>query len=192
MGNSMVNSYLNRCGDIIAEFERDSFGYNLAHEFDDLKIESPIEQLLYAALHLVAKLNYIDMMDTIKVGEVEITGGLFVNPQAQIGKYRVDFLVSFTKPCLLKQALEDPSQSRTVVVECDSQQFHERTEQERRYEKARDRHLLKAGYNSLHFTGKEIIEDPSRIASEVLAHVTTFPASYFLDAVSDHVAAYGL
>jgi very-short-patch-repair endonuclease len=50
--------------------------------------------------------------------------------------------------------------------------WHERTERERRYEKRRDRDLARHGYHVFRFTGKEIMEDPGRVAIEVLGYVT--------------------
>jgi Uncharacterized protein conserved in bacteria len=64
-------------------------------------------------------------------------------------------------------------ESRQVIVECDSQQFHERTEEERRYEKQRDRFLTVEGYKVFHFTGAEIVRNPWSVAAEILEFVVT-------------------
>jgi len=84
------------------------------------------------------------------------------NSVSMIGKYYIDFLVSYN---IL-------GQSQKVLIECDSQQWHETTEDQRRYEKSRDRYLLKKGYKVFHYTGKEIINNPYIVACEVLEHLT--------------------
>jgi len=56
------------------------------------------------------------------------------------------------------------------VVECDSQQFHERTEEERRYEKARDRFLQKKGYKIFHYTGADIKSNYKKIVREIIRY----------------------
>lgn len=69
---------------------------------------------------------------------------------------------------------------KSLIVECDSQEFHERTEKERRYEKARDRHLLSMGYKVFHYTGSEICKDPIGVAIEILVYLTEDDKEYFV------------
>jgi len=88
-----------------------------------------------------------------------------VRSQVEIGNYRTDFQIDYRYGAI----------KRTLLVECDSQQWHERTERERRYEKARDRYLMKQGYDVFHFTGSEIIATPMKIAQEALVHITEKP-----------------
>ena len=80
----------------------------------------------------------------------------------KVDKYRTDFKVDF----LCGNKIE-----KSVLVECDSQQFHERTEKERRYEKARDRYLKIKGMEILHYTGKEILENPFLVAKEIINYL---------------------
>lgn len=129
-------------------------------------VESPIEQLLYVAAHVVAKVNAIDINPDPFVsggGVWEAGYGLHFLPQQKIGQYRVDFLCS------------DHIRGRKDaqwVIECDGHDFHERTKAERAYEKGRDRYLTIHGYKILHFTGSEIVADPFSVAAEVLKAVT--------------------
>jgi len=105
-------------------------------------IGSPIEQMLYCALKTIKELNYLEDLKVV--------------PQYKIGQYRVDFLVA---------------KKKVVIIECDSQQFHERTEPERRYEKARDRFLQVEGYKIFHYTGASIKNNSLDIAKEIIAYV---------------------
>ena len=118
------------------------------------KINSPIEQMLFLALTSADSVfkfcrdNYIS---------IEIL------PQFSIGKYRVDFLVK--------------GDIDKLVVECDSQEWHERTEPQRRHEKERDRFIQSKGYKVFHFTGKEIMETPHLPALEIIQHATSMDLS---------------
>ena len=113
-------------------------------------ITSPIEQLLYAAM--------------LKTKSMYGLNDLAISPQKKFGKYFVDFLIEEDKP---------------VIVECDSQTFHDRTEVERRYEKSRDRFLQKQGIHVFRYTGKEIIENPTKIAEEILEYTSGIVTAFF-------------
>lgn len=63
--------------------------------------------------------------------------------QKQIGRYRVDFLIEDEK-------------GKTIVVECDGHDFHERTKDQAQCDKKRDRELQSEGYKVYRFTGSEI------------------------------------
>lgn len=82
-----------------------------------------------------------------------------LEPQFKIGSYRVDFVA------------KNSCEGLSVIVECDSQQFHDRTEKERRYEKQRDRFLQEKGYRIFHFTGSEIFQMPYECARQVICAI---------------------
>ena len=162
---SDVLSFVARCAAIIGRDAEDTASQDLHSECLDLGMESPIEQILYCAILTLAKINGIREADEPfkdENGEMHMIG-LSVRPQVVIGKYRVDFLVS-------REILHYKSgcEKREIIVECDSQQFHERSEPERRYEKRRDRSLLSQGYKAFHYTGAEIVKEPFQIAAEIL------------------------
>lgn len=124
-------------------FAKGRFIDNVRSVFDKHDIKSPIEQLLFAAL-------------CFKI-ETRQTDHISITPQYVFKPYRADFLVDGAEVAL--------------IVECDSQEFHERTEEERRYEKERDRFFQKHGYRVFRYTGKEILEDPISIADEIISYV---------------------
>lgn len=84
-----------------------------------------------------------------------------IEREVSFGKYRCDFFCQYE--ALSKNGIKRAS----VVVECDSQKWHETTEKQRRYEKKRERFIQSKGFNIFRFTGKEIIEDPISCAKEV-------------------------
>jgi very-short-patch-repair endonuclease len=54
-----------------------------------------------------------------------------------------------------------------VAIECDGHDFHEKTKEQARKDKRRDRVFLAEGLPVLRFTGSEIHRDPTAIAKEV-------------------------
>lgn len=113
--------------------------------------ESPIEELF--ALGLMAE-TWL-MRDHYRV-----------QTQAEIDTYRVDFLVEY----------RDQPISETfsrVVVECDGHDYHERTKQQAKRDKSRDRRLSALGYTVVRFTGSEIWADPFACAKEACGLAST-------------------
>lgn len=166
-----VKNHFKRCIDIVSNFEADRFSIEAFNKANDSKIESPIEQILYLAIKTVCRINWCEKtLENTPHGS--ISTGVHVYPQYEIGKYRVDFFVEFSRIDYINSDKSNVVLKKTLVVECDSQQFHDRTEQERRYEKKRDRFLQKQGHKIFHFTGKEIKDEPFRIAAEIIAFVT--------------------
>ena len=90
--------------------------------------------------------------------------GLFICPQFMIDKYSVDFLLIYNNHVSNNKIM--------LIVECDSQQWHDRSEKERRYEKIRERYIVSKGYKIFHFTGKEITDNPFKVAIEILNYLT--------------------
>lgn len=137
----------------------EAYGRSKADEFNQiiwqecLGIKSPIEQLFLVAIHLVAEVNLVPVAVASEFRD-DNEGHLLIVPQWRAGKYRVDF------------ALRQHHIDKIVVVELDGHKFHDRDERQRRYEKTRDRFFTVSGYGVLHFTGAEIVKDPSAAALE--------------------------
>lgn len=161
--------FLEKSSEIIGRFESESFSIDTWNEFHDLGINSPIEQLFYTAFKCVAKTNFYPPLELISSDTLY---GMGIQPQFHIGKFRVDFLASYH---ISKDKFFE------AVVECDSQQFHDRSEQERRYEKQRDRFVQAQGFRTFHFTGKEIKDNPYKCAAEVIAYLTKSKIEDILD-----------
>lgn len=176
-----VNDFIDRCAHLIGKAEADLASQELWVECSEKRMESPIEHILYCAIKTVARLNLIEeARDPVRVKDEWHVPGLSINPQAEIDRFRADFVVSFERHSygkIMKRG-ESPALDRlkcevkSVLVECDSQEFHERSERERRYEKARDRFFIGCGHHVFHFTGAEIVKEPFRVAKEILAYVT--------------------
>lgn len=176
-----VNSFIDTCSEIVGRWASDNFNMSLWQDCigyeknETLNMSSPIEHILYCALGTLGRINHYEDAEPIEIQGKHYVSGLGINWQKVIGKYRVDFEVFNS----------DRSESKTVLVECDSHQFHERTEKERRYEKERDCWLKKQGYTVLRFTGKEIIEDPFNVAAEILSFIVNDSSEDLLEALNE-------
>ena len=74
-------------------------------------------------------------------------------------EYRLDFAVEGS-PCYGPPV--------RIAIECDGHDFHERTKEQARNDRSRDRALTLAGWTVLRFTGSEIHVDAIRCASDVI------------------------
>jgi very-short-patch-repair endonuclease len=124
-------------------------------------IESPIEQLLFIAISMICKLRSIEFIcDALNENPSQNTINLM--PQYPIGKYRIDFKVIHISRDGVRTEL---------FVECDGHAFHDRTADERAYEKTRDNFIQSQNFKVFHFTGKQIVNDPLFVAVEIISHV---------------------
>lgn len=82
------------------------------------------------------------------------TSDVGIEVQYEIGRYRLDFALF----CGTKR----------VDVECDGHDFHERTKEQARRDRSRDRALQAAGWIVCRFTGSEIHRDAAACAVEAL------------------------
>lgn len=74
--------------------------------------------------------------------------------QEKIEKYTVDFLIQV-------------DENKYIVIECDGHEFHEKTKEQAKHDKERDRFLQKEGYPVYRFTGSEIFNNPFQVLSEI-------------------------
>lgn len=133
--------------------------------------DSPIEKLLFTALMLEIETGYHehDRILMYKKGrrfDPEIMQDidraslpLVVEAQVKVLDWPVDFLIS----------------SRSVMggwsrlaIECDGHDFHERTKEQAKKDRSRDRRLQKAGLTVFRFTGSEIWGDPCACADQII------------------------
>lgn len=94
------------------------------------------------------------------------TAKVFAFPQVCFGSYRVDFLLGYLRYDFGRD--EMPVVEHWIVAECDGHDFHDRTKEQARRDKARDRFLVASGVKVMRFTGAEIWRDPTACAAEVL------------------------
>lgn len=147
--------------------------------------DSPIEGVMLGALLLVAAERDMNVALQLGYRDEQLTTlgmpSLVVTPQAQIGEYRVDFLLEYrdvVPDFSVKEKARDGTEipgskdvSSRVVVECDGHDFHERTKQQASRDRQRDRSLQATGYMIFRYTGSDLWRDPVAAADEVLAQL---------------------
>ena len=145
--------------------------------------ESPIEARFLLALVCACAKHQLAISIQDDAEELEVYGceGLHgdmvleVTPQMPLGDHRVDFALelTFTNPFHQMAATEKPKYlaeqvTEKLVVECDGHEFHEKTREQAKKDKSRDRDLLSRGYPVMRFTGSEIYRAPLKCAEQVV------------------------
>lgn len=130
--------------------------------------ESPIEALLGGYLLLITDgYNTVEFYaDPTGASRSSVTR---FGSQITLGSYRVDFLFCVTY-C---------GRVRLLIVECDGHDFHERTKEQARRDRQRDRFFLSKGVSVMRFTGSEIFRDPEACATEVETQLSLLVESIF-------------
>jgi hypothetical protein len=103
---------------------------------------------------------------------------LTIESQAQLGEHRVDFLLSFRtsgpdfdRPVKGTDGEVIPGVKeveRKMIIECDGHDYHERTKDQAKKDRSRDRFLQSLGYLVFRYTGSEIWQDVFHCAHEAL------------------------
>jgi very-short-patch-repair endonuclease len=140
------------------------------------KSESPLETYMLLAL-VVSALRKTDGILFVLDGRFQgiqlqpVLSEVYIEPQAIIGEYRVDFLVTWSEIHWEKyeNTTSTPRKaSAHLVVECDGHNFHEKTKEQAARDKLRDRTLQECGYNVFRFTGSEIWQDTLKCADDAI------------------------
>ena len=168
-----VLAFIDKASSLVGKMESEKFNQEMFCNCNDVGLESPIEDLFWIACQALCKAHYIEINPNpvFSKSGVEVLGyGLFVHPQAQVGKFRVDFLLS-------QSGIGPDEVLRKTIVELDGHDFHDKDKRQRSYEKSRDRFFVKEGYRVLHFTGSDVVADPFKVAFEALEMMGVISAS---------------
>lgn len=133
------------------------------------KTDSPIEAMFLEQFCALA-VTYGYGVDRVVKQTAET---IVVQPQRRIDRYRVDFLIKFD---FFSAVIE-------IAVECDGHQWHERTKEQAKRDRRRDRELQSLGFKVFRFTGSEINADPAGCAFDVLNEIMEFQTAEFMRAV---------
>ena len=141
--------------------------------------ESPIEKMMFVALTLCGRERFDEVIlkhESKKFTDIrEGIDKFVIECQHEIGNYRVDFLVSL----ISNLPVDDPERDgykiieikNDIIVECDGHDFHEKTKEQAKRDKKRDRSLIDLGFNVYRFTGSEIWENPFDCAWQVIENL---------------------
>jgi len=125
--------------------------------------ESPIEQIMALRLYefrnsrQAYKMEFVDGLDII---DVVNQNNMVVGEK----NYRVDFMLPVYDTVI--------QEGMTFIVECDGHDFHEKTKEQAKHDKQRDRDFITAGYIVMRFTGSEVFNDYN-IACEIYRRIRT-------------------
>lgn len=172
-----ILDFIKKCSGVYGDIKNDAFSQDVWCQIHDYSISSPIEQMLFCALKIVQEMAYINVAEPIEVNGKWYSVGLGIIPQFKIKNYKVDFLVHYGSH--ITQG--NQKDKKEIVVECDSKQFHDRTNEERRLEKQRERIIVANGYKIFRFTGSEIVKNPLKVASEIIGYLTDLEEDYLID-----------
>ncbi|MFD3219934.1 endonuclease domain-containing protein [Staphylococcus saprophyticus] len=123
------------------------------------KCGSPIEEMYVATLSYIGELSNLEL-DIKNQYEVGVDGK----------KYKVDFYVTANQQYTIENNDGTFVQSREVslCIECDGHDFHEKTKEQVKRDKQRERNLAKRGFKVIRFTGSEIYQDTQKCVAETL------------------------
>lgn len=104
--------------------------------------------------------------------------GVDFDPQQEVGRYRIDFVVSpfahfvsglhdFPDDMLRKIG----EKLTRYAIEIDGFEWHDKTPEQAERDKKRERYIQSQGYTVLRFAAREVLRDPLATASEVWARV---------------------
>lgn len=91
---------------------------------------------------------------------------VIISPQCPVGSYRADFVLSYV---FWGCPPDEVDVRKRFCIECDGHEFHERTKEQARRDRARDRWFQAEGFAVLRFTGSEIFADAQKCAAEIHA-----------------------
>lgn len=175
----MSESKRRRTGGIekLAQELADETYTSVMEDYDRAVGDSPIERLFCAALRQVAAQGHrsIEAVYLMKpdddvpyfqevaesAGELHKTAYLF--SQVQLAGWRVDFVIYY--PDFVNR---DVRTLTRLLIECDGHAYHERTKEQAKRDRSRDRIAQYEGFPIFRFTGSEIWNDPYECADEVL------------------------
>jgi very-short-patch-repair endonuclease len=130
--------------------------------------DTPIERTLFAALALEIEFGFHEIEGWELVSDQPFdkrhvfdrhAARLKIWPQAVFNGWTVDFIAG------IQGHKERPSY---LVIECDGHDFHEKTKEQARRDRSRDRDAQAAGFKIFRFTGSEIWKDPCQCADMIV------------------------
>lgn len=167
---SNVIDFLKKTSEEYGEMNKSNFIDDMRNHILEMGLKSPIEDIFYIAMaNRCAQLDipldqdpYPHIINYFNTGPLpDPVYGLYTESQHSIGKYKVDFLITY----------QLHNRNKSIVVELDGHEFHDKDKKQRSYEKARDRFILSKGYKIFHFTGSDVVRSPYSVIDEVLTSI---------------------
>ena len=143
--------------ELLEEYKSD-LGFEL--EIDEV-ITSPIEKMLYIAIKQARFLSLVG--DPLMDYQLDINA----QPEIKIDKkiYRPDFHLVMTQAIKIEGI--QYVRSYECYIECDGHNYHERTKEQAKNDRTKDRNFMKEGLQLIRYTGSEIYNDAFSCAMEI-------------------------
>lgn len=150
-----------------ASFMRDEMSWLV----EDARGDSPIERILCVAINMYGRFGCSEFRGALWAESEEMAQALMrddlnraclvIESQKQLPDWRVDFMVH-------AYSWWPSGTWRSVVIECDGHDYHEKTKEQARRDRSRDRRVQRMGKHQIYrFTGSEIWNDAWGCAREV-------------------------
>lgn len=173
IGTTQCDQLRGRIKDNYKDYEWD---LNLMAEYYRFacKCRSPVEAILFWAFVDIWKAsptNPLEGRQEVLFLEVPIENaidilGLAIQHEVNIDGHK--YFLDFSLQCWDG----DKKESVNVAIEVDGHDFHEKTKEQARRDKFRDRMLQKAGYRVLRYTGSEVWKDSNAVVREIAEVIT--------------------
>lgn len=134
----------------------------------DASGDSEIERLLHHSVRMAAAFRHTQHSRIVEVTDInafrqeEDRFTLFYQRQAPL-EWQVDFLFW----CWDHAPKGGPQGWKSLIVECDGHNSHERNKEQAARDRSRDRWAVQSGYAIFRFTGSEIWRDPLGCALQI-------------------------
>jgi hypothetical protein len=167
--------------------EYGSLIYDIEEQFDraeerETPIISPVEQMFLIEWHI--RRHWADQSDP--------SDRFDLRPQYQneklTGKYRLDFSIDFLTGIIncpsdsiyfkREEATVKAVPEPLLGIEIDGHEWHERTKEQARRDKERERFLVAKGWKILRFTGSEVFKKPGECVTEVVECATKLASDW--------------
>lgn len=145
-------------GKEVGDFVVESLASSTTGEFFGDKFGSPIEKLFYNAILWCAIISPSFLSFTRR--EPSTFGEICLKTQETVIDWPIDFVFIVQ---------DEEGVRHFLAVECDGHDFHERTKEQAKRDRSRDRALQDNGYAVYRFTGSEIYRTPLKCARQVWA-----------------------
>lgn len=133
--------------------------------------ESPIELLFFIGWEAVATCQSLsdyghELAFPHRLDDEETIDNRFgasdldvLEPQKQIGPYRVDFLITRFAYELTKTRGEEMRRRNRLIIECDGFEYHDADKKRASADRSRDRELQSQGFHVFRFSGAQLYRD---------------------------------
>ncbi len=160
-----VLKFIDKTSKSYAMMQEERFSQELYYNLQERGLASPIEDIFFIAIRLQCHEMLVEFepapIYNNSTDQVTYPDGIYIDHQVKVGSYNADFMITHIKE----------KESHRIIVEVDGHDFHDKNKYQRAYEKSRDRFFLKSGFKVFHYTGSEVVNDPHRVAFEVLKEI---------------------